>query len=328
MNRRSSRWQRYGLLLGAIGAVTYAMHRFRTDASASERRKPSGNEQRIITERHGAAYLVGRRIEPDRVDAVTKHVERTLTESDPQRLLGLEGASTATLFLDQSGGAPELVWYVEVPRAVVAEWTDPERTVADAFPIDHDALEEPTRSTDRSLLVHAANPTRPRTLAPSGSSPDGARSLAVAVDGTVPGVDVDLVRMRLRPGLPERFADWFERLTRRVIDGDLDLGRIESRSAEMLDAERMYTESLALERGEDGYTCYLYMEAADMQGVYDAYYDTRNPVARVSEPLVGWLLENPECVLEYPLESDAELLAHAVDPNRPRRPDDCPERTQ
>ncbi|QSW99682.1 hypothetical protein [Haloterrigena alkaliphila] len=328
MDRRLGRWLRYGLPLGAIGAAAYAASRSRTEPSASEQREPSGNAQRIITERHGAAFLVGRRIDPGRVDAVTEHVVRTLTGSDSRRLLGLEGASTASLFLDRRGDEPELVWYVEVPRAVVSEWTDPDRTVADAFPIAHDALEEPTRPTDRSLLVHAANPTRPRTLAPSDSSAGETRSLAVAVDGTVPGIDVDLARMRLRPGLPERFADWFERVSRRVIDGDLDLGRIESRSAEMLDAERMYTESLVLERGEDGYACYLYMEAADMRAVYDAYYDTRNPVARVSEPLVGWLLENPECVLEYPLESAAELLAHAVNPNRPRRPDDRPERTQ
>lgn len=328
MDRRfTRRWQRYGLLLGVVGVVAYAAHRFRTEPSASDQHESAGDEQRLITERHGAAFLVDRRIESGRVDAVTERVERTLAGSDPQRLLGLEGASTASLFLDRSGSDPELLWYVEVPRTIVAKWADPERTVADAFPIGHDALAEPSQATDRSLLVHAANPRRPRRLAADGSNSNEAGTLAVAVDGTVPGVDVDLVRMDLEPGLPERFADWFAKVSRRVIDGELDLGRVEAWSGEMLDAERMYTESLLIERGDDGYAGYLYMEAADMQGVYDAYYDTRNPVARASEHLLGRLLRNPECVLEYPLETDAELLAHAVNPDRPRRPEDCPERS-
>ena len=328
MDRRfTRRWQRYGLIPGVIGAVAYTAHRFRTEPSAGDQHAPSENRKRLITEHHGAAFLVGRRMESGRVNEVTDRVERTLTGSDPQRLLGLEGASTASLFLDRSGSDPELVWYVEVPRAVVSTWEDLEGTVANAFPIAHDALEEPTEATDRALLVHAVNPRRPRGLANDETSSNETRTLAVAVDGSVPGVEVDLVRMGLEQGLPHRFADWFAGVSQRVIDGELDLGRIETWSGEMLDAERMYTESPLLERGDDGYTCTLYMEAADMQGVYDAYYDTRNPVARVSEHLLGRLLRNPECVLEYPLESGTELLAHAVNPNRPRRPEDCPERS-
>ncbi|MDQ2049430.1 hypothetical protein RBH26_02930 [Natronolimnohabitans sp. A-GB9] len=59
------------------------------------------------------------------------------------------------------------------------------------------------------------------------------------------------------------------------------------------------------------------MEADEIQQVYDAYYDTRNPVARASECLLGRQLENPECILEYPPETNVELLVHAADPESP-----------
>lgn len=322
MNRRSvRRWLRYGLPLGALAAAAYA----RTRSRSQSRTDRVATDGRIITEHHAAAFLVGRRIEPNDVEAVLDRVERTFAGVDPQRLLGLEGASTATLFLDRSGVDPELVWYVEVPRAVVTAWDDPHRRVTDAFPVAHEALERPARSVDdprdRALLVHAANPVRPRAF--DGGSTTGERSLVVGTGDIDSIVDVDLVRMRLRPGFPERFADWFERITRRVIDGDIGLGPIESRGAEVLAAERMFTESLFLERSDDGYTCLHYMEADDMERVYDAFYDTRNPVARWSERLLGRLLENPDAVLEYPLETAARPLAHAVDPNRPRRPAEC-----
>ncbi|ELY48395.1 hypothetical protein C495_02945 [Natronorubrum sulfidifaciens JCM 14089] len=274
----------------------------------------------IITERHATAVLVSRRIEPGHVETIENEISRTCLGSDPNRVLGLEGASTASLFIDRSDAAPELVWYVELPRAVVDEWDDPQSRVAAAFPIDHDALEPVDAPGERTLLVHAVHPQRPRTIDPGQSGVD--RSLEEAGVSTQPAVDVELVRMRLKPGLAERLADWFERLTQQVISGERTLDRLDSWSAEMLEQERMYTESIVLDR-HNGYTLYQYMEADEMQQVYDAYYDTWNPVARGAERLMGRLLENPECILEYPLKTDFELLAHAIDPDRPRRVADC-----
>lgn len=315
VRRPSRRWLRCGLALGALGVVAYARYRSRDDPTAAGRQG--------ITERHAAAFLVNRRIEPGREATVSDHVERTFTGADPRQLLGLEGASTASLFLDRRGGVSELVWYVEVPRPVLERWDDPESTVADAFPVTHDALESTHEPIDRTLLVHAANPTRPRTIASDGER--GSRSIAVLADDVAATVDVELVPMRLGSGVPERLADWFERLSRRVIEGDLDLGWVESESAAMLEAERMYTESIVLER-DDAYTLYLYMEAEDMQRVYDAFTGTWNPVARASELLLGWALRNPGQLVEYPLETDVECLAHAVHPNRPRLAGECVER--
>ncbi|SIR63246.1 DUF6176 family protein [Natronorubrum thiooxidans] len=301
-----------GLLLGAGLAGVSARYRSRIERSP--------DEGTIITERHATAVLVSRRIDPGHVETIKNEVSRTCLGVDPNRVLGFEEASTASLFINRSEATPELVWYVELPRAVVDEWDDPRSTVASAFPVDHDALEPVDHPDERTLLVHAVHPGRPRTTDP-GQNRTG-RSLEDSAASTQPAVDVELVRMRLKPGLPERLADWFERLTQQVISGERTLDRLESWSAEMLEQERMYTESIVLDR-RNGYTLYQYMEADEMQQVYDAYYDTWNPVARVAEHLMGRLLENPACILEYPLETEFELLAHAIDPDRPRRVGDC-----
>ena len=267
-----------------------------------------------ITERDAAAFLVRRPVDPDGLEAVRETVAERISTGDPEAILGLEGASTASLLLDSEGERPELVWYVEVPRSVVDRWADPRATVAGAFPVESDALEDEP-AVDRELLVHAVNPTRPRTVAGA----DG--PLVAGPEGV--GVDVDLVEMRLESGVAERLADRFAGLCRRIADGECELGPIERWSAEMLEAEEMYTESVFLERREEGYALVGYMETAAMGGVYDAYYDTYNPVARASEVVLGWVLEEPTVILEYPLETGVTLLAHAVDPERPRRPAEC-----
>ncbi|WP_436344668.1 hypothetical protein [Natronorubrum sp. FCH18a] len=313
--RLPRRWRQWSLLLGAVLAGAYYRQRSRTE--------PSTDEGSVITERHMTAFLVGRRLDSGRVEAIETEISQMITGWDPSRLLGLEDAGTGSLFLDRSGVDPELLWYVELPRAVVDEWADPETRVADAFPITHDGLESVDGTAERGLLVHAVNPDRPRTIgadrlvqAPIVEGPD---------ETTRTTVDVELVRMRLKPGTPERLADWFAGLTRQVIDGERTLDRVQSWSAEMIDLERMYTESIVLERGER-YTLYQYMEAAEMRRVYDAYYDTWNPVARASELLLGRLLENPDRILDYPPETEIRLLAHAIDPERPRRVQECLER--
>lgn len=286
----------------AVAAVAYGRQRSRSDSARCD--PPAA------TEREGAAFLVRRRVDPERVESLRAHVAAIVPRGDPEPVLGLEEATTASLFLDLEGADPELVWYLEVPRSVADRWDDPRSTVAEAFPVDHEAVVDADDPVDRELLVHAANPARPRTVA----SEDG--SLVTGPDGAA--VDVDLVRMRLEPGLPERLADWFAGLSRRVADDDLELGPIETWSAAMLDAEHMYTESVFLERRADGYALVGYMECEEMARVYDAYYDTGNPVARGSEVVLGRVLEEPGTILEYPLETDVELLAHAVAPDRPR----------
>lgn len=209
---------------------------------------------------------------------------------------------------------PELVWYVELPRSVVTAWDDPETTVAEAFPFKHDALRDTDDIVERELLVHAVNPLRPQTDVCCGVA-----SQSTTDSGSDRIVDVALVSVWFDSGVPERLADWFTNLAQRFKAGELELGPIETWSTEMIDMENMYTESLFLERSATGYELLIYMEADEMQQVYDAYYDTWNPVARVSEIVLSWALRDPSPILEYPLETDFELLAHAVAPNRPRR---------
>ncbi|ELY40054.1 hypothetical protein [Natronorubrum tibetense] len=302
-----------GPLLGATAAVAFATAAAIAYSRYRSRVESTTDEVRSVTERHAAAFLVDRRIDHDRVESVTDSVTETLVGHESTRLLRLEGASTASLFLESGGEDPLLRWYVEVPRTVVAEWSDPESTVVNAFPVTHDALSIPDESADRELLVHAVHPTRPRTIAADGSEP------TTVIGPDEAAVDVGLVRLDLESGVSERFADRFAAVSRDVIAGELELGWIESWSRAVLEAEAMYTESIVLERGSDGYTAYQYMETADMEGVYDAYYDTWNPIARVSELLAGRIFEEPARILEYPIADDIELLAHAIDPERPRR---------
>lgn len=306
-------WGRRSVVLGAItvaAGVGYARYR-RRSASAT-------TEPGVITERHASAFLVRRRVDESRLESVREAVSQTCDDGDPDQLLGLEGATTASLFLDTGGEEPELLWYVELPRSAMVDWNDPESRVEAAFPLEHDALSGIGAELESELLVHAVNPVRPRTATGVSDGP-----LVASGRDLEDGVDVDLVQMLLEPGLPERFADWFAGISRRVESGELDLGPIERWSAEMLEAEHMYTESVLLERRPDGYVLCGYMETEAMQGVYDAYYDTWNPVARLSEVILGRVLEEPGQILEYPLETDVEPLAHAVDSSRPRRPEEC-----
>ncbi|AGB39713.1 hypothetical protein [Natronococcus occultus] len=301
-------WRRRTVALGALVAASYAWQRTRP-ARADDR-------QGTITERHGAAFLVRRPVDANRVESVREAVAGLCADpDDPNPLLGLEDATTASLFLDTGGESPSLCWYVEIPRSAIVDWADPESRVEAAFPLEHGAIGD-EMAVDRELLVHAVNPNRPRTATGTDDGP-----LVVGPDGEC-GVDVDLVQLHLKPGVAERLADRFAGLSRRVAAGEVELGPVETWSAAMLEAEEMYTESVVLERRPEGYLLYGYMETAEMARVYDAYYDTWNPIARLSELVLGRVLEEPAQILEYPLGSDVDVLAHAVDPDRPRRPEE------
>ncbi|ARS89760.1 DUF6176 family protein [Natrarchaeobaculum aegyptiacum] len=323
------RWLGYGLLCGAIvGAAAYGWTKTRGRSRA--RTEPAA------TERHATAFLLRRRIDPGQIEAVRKaartSLERRNDEDDrnANRLLGLERAATASLFLDRGGEESSLAWYVEVPRSVLAAVDDPVGRLERAFPLEHEALGDELIVT-REPPIHAAHPDRPRSTAPvPGTDGDAGRLIVTGSESTgavesagstqkAESVDVALVSMKLRPGMGERLADWLEWLSRRVVVDDWHLGPIEDWSAEMLEREAMFTETIFVERRSDGTYLLQYMECAEMADVYEAYYDTWNPVARGAELLVGRVVEQPERVLQYPIQTDAECLAHAVASDRPRR---------
>lgn len=88
--------------------------------------------------------------------------------------------------------------------------------------VDGLALGAADDTAECELLVHAVNPTRPRTV----DSGEAESSPAAEVDDER-AVDVELVRVQLEPGVSERLADWFAALSRRFAAGDLDLGPIQ-----------------------------------------------------------------------------------------------------
>lgn len=304
---------RRGAVVGAvIAAVGYSRYRQRTRPDRPAR---DGDP---ITERHATAFLIRRRVDGDRVEEIREYVSNELVGEEPGSLLGVEVASTATLFLADDRDEPALVWYVEVPRSEIADRDDPERWIDSAFPVAHEAIDAAEESIDRELIVHAAHPDRPRGTRAVNADASDERSPGIVDPRDDRTVDVDLVRIALKPGLPERLADWFAALSRRVAAGELGAGPVEEWSVEMVEREEMYTESTFIERGTDGYALVHYMEAEQMERVYDAYYDTWNPVARLSEVVLDRVLEEPDRILTYPLGSTVEPIAHAVAPNRPR----------
>jgi hypothetical protein len=59
------------------------------------------------------------------------------------------------------------------------------------------------------------------------------------------------------------------------------------------------------------------METEETDRLYEAFEASDDWKARLGGWLLRRLLERPEVMLEPPLESDYELLVHAVDPERP-----------
>ena len=296
------------MILGGLALGTAAW------LNRSLRRSSSTSTDEFINERHMRAFLVRRRIDPERIEAIREAVTGTISKDDPSPLLRPEGATTASLFLNRDSTDPDLVWYVELPRSVVADWDDPEATVSASFPVEHDALSDTNDTVERELLVHAVNPRRPQMDVSAGVTPR-----CVIDSGNKRRVDVAFVSVWFKSGVPERLANWFADLAHRFKAGELELGPIETWSTEMIDMEKMYTESVFLERSVNGYELLIYMEADEMQEVYDAYYDTWNPIARASEIVLNWALRDSAPILDYPLETGFELLAHTVASNRPRR---------
>lgn len=267
------------------------------------------------------ACFVSWPLEVDAVDAVRGTVREELDGADGSgavKLLSLEGVATASVFVYDDDG-PELVWYVE--HRGDDEWENPAAIVREASPLfpalaAHLTSGTPTVISDSAPssleVVHASLPDRPNAYA------DRSGDLPTVLSGNDPGAGVpDVVPLRLdiRPGpgsllarlgasLIVRTPDWLE-------------AKFEAASLDVMAAEGMYTETLLLERTDAGYVLWWYMESGGMDQVYEAYYASSSRIARVSEHVLGWVLERPERALTHPVEaSDFELLAHAVDTER------------
>ena len=269
-------------------------------------------------------------LDPEAVSAVRNAVRDELEESSDSgvdSLLPGVDAATVSVFLRRPGGdAPQLAWYVEHDDGDA--WTDPAAVIREHSPLFPEVASRlaggaPTVVADSAAnateLVHAALPGRPGAYAdctdtlpivrpqndPNDASDDDPHGhpevvpLVLRVRGGVGSLFA-----RALAGLIVRTPAWLE-------------AKFEAASLDVMETEGMYTETLLLESNPSEDAVWWYMESGGMEQVKDAYYDSDSAIARVSEHVLGWVLERPERVLAHPVEaSEFELLAHAVDPGR------------
>jgi len=247
------------------------------------------------------SFLVARPLAPGSAEAVRDRVDESRPdgESETARLVPGDDVVTASLFLAERDGRPDaLVWYLEVERGDGA-WTDPVAALGRRTPLYDGAEELFTGSArlygDPERMVHASNRSRPdRPEAP----------------------DVVLIALDIRPGV----GTWLARSVAGLIDA-LRGTRIErelrAASGEVIEDERMWTETLFLAETDGEYAILWYMEADDIDRVMEVYETTDNRVARWSEVAFDHLLGTPLAALGDPAgASEYELLVHETNAAR------------
>jgi hypothetical protein len=138
-------------------------------------------------------------------------------------------------------------------------------------------------------------------------------------------VEIVLLRMKVKPGISEWFVNGLARIMmaeQKLMAEGGAVGRALRRwlneSVEpILKGERMYTESLFLERNDDDLFLLCYMEAESMAGIWEGYLDSGHPITWISEWVMERIFEEPEKLLTPDVESDYPLLVHAWGPDRP-----------
>lgn len=245
--------------------------------------------------------LVRQRLGEDDADAVRESVERQRsTEPGTAWLVGGDDVATVSLFSETTDdAATELVWYVET---VGDRWESPAGELERRSPLLDAGLTDTLAICDLAgrdatrQILHVQNPARP---------------------GTREDCDVVMVRMPIerRPGtwLVRALTGAYTRLA-----GTRLLRGFEQSAAGIVEAERMWTETLWLERTRSGYAVRWYMEADDMDRVMSAYEESDDRVARWSNSFASTVFGAPVTELGHPADAmDAdgrELLAHATAP--------------
>jgi hypothetical protein len=280
------------------------------------------------------SLLVRQPVRPGETGAVRDLIAewaREHSDGDARTLLPVAGVNLVTLFLDRGGfgvggpggdagsGEDALVWYVEVADDDDGPWTDPGAAVRGSplFAAGLEGLLEDSGTVYADgrdgcrLVTHATNPHRSERYVEAVGPP-----LVAPVAGEELPVPVVAVSVPLRPGLRSR-------VVARLVDVGNWLKRFDRVHAwlrdqtDTLEAEAMYTESLLLEPVGNRLVLHYYMEAEDMDRLYEAYEASDNWEVRFSDWAMRRVFEDPGEVLTPPLESDCEVLVHAVDPDRP-----------
>lgn len=245
-------------------------------------------------------------------------------DGDVRTLLPVDGVTLATLFLDRGDFGRDtgdsLIWYVEVVDDSAPEWSDPDATIRDASPLygtdlgdllEREAVVYADDRTGHRLVTHAANPHRQQRHAEACGP-----SLVAPVAGDGLPIEVVLTTVPLRPGWISRVVERAVRVGNWAKQFDRISERLRDRT-DTLEAEAMYTESLLLETVGDGCVLHYYMETEDMDRLYGAYGESDNLEVRFSDWVMRRVFVDPDQFLTPPLESDCEVLVHAVHPARP-----------
>ena len=247
-------------------------------------------------------------------------------------LLPVDGVTLVTLFLDTGGfgrtdaagrdarRGDALLWYVDVTDGDADAWATPNATIRSVSPLfergvgDSLAGEATVHADghgDHRYVTHVTNPYRRERYADAVG-----RSLVAPVAGDELPIPVAITSLAVKSGLTSALVgravdlvNWLKRFDR-VQSWARD-------ETETVEAEAVYTESLLLEAVGDRQVVHYYMETEEMDRLYEAFYGSDDWEARVSEWVLRRVLAAPEAFLEPPLETDCEVLIHAVDPDRP-----------
>jgi hypothetical protein len=278
------------------------------------------------------SLLVRQPIDPGETAAVRELLAawaRDNREGDAGTLLPAAGVNLVTLFLDRGGfGAPTsaggreegdaLVWYVEVDDDGQEPWTDPAQALR-ASPLFGAGLEDlvgagTVYADGRAgcrLVTHATNPDRRDRY-----DRHVGRPLLAPVAGDDLPLPVVLTALRLRPGLRTRLVargidlvNWLKSFG--------PVARWARDQTDTLEAEAMYTESLLFDPTGERPVVRYYMETEEMDRLYDAFEASSNWEVRLSNWLFRRVFEDAEDFFTPPLETDCEVVLHAVDPGRP-----------
>lgn len=253
-------------------------------------------------------------------------------DGDARTLLPVDGVTLVTLFLDDGGfgwtddpgdtarRGDALLWYVEVVDSDAEPWTTPDQTIRSVSPLFEAGLRDLLAAEatvhagghgDHRYITHATNPRRQERYAEAVG-----QSLVAPVAGDDLPIPVVVISLAVNAGLTSRlvasgvdFVNWLK-----------GFDRVQSWArgeTETIEAEAMYTESLLLEAVGDRQVVHYYMETEDMDRLYEAFSESEDWEARFSEWVLRRALANPEAFLEPPLETDCEVLIHAVDAERP-----------
>ncbi|WP_415381363.1 DUF6176 family protein [Halosimplex sp. TS25] len=111
--------------------------------------------------------------------------------------------------------------------------------------------------------------------------------------------DVALVKQPVKPDKVDRLKEW--------------MAEVRDRSDEVVETlrdEGMKTESAFLERTDDGPHLVYYMEAEDIERVWDQFEDSDHDIDEEHKEVMREVLEDGQDVGEY------ELLYHVTNPDR------------